>query len=274
MFKRKDGKLIQCEDPAFRIIPLLMKERNDSEVFFGTDIPIEKIDTYLKEKQEKGIKLSYMHIIYSALIRTINEREKLNRFIMSGKLYQRNDIYITMTIKKSLSDDGDETNVKLKFRGDETPEKVKEILQKKIDEYKKENEENNQDKFVKAFSKTPHFVLKSLTNILMRMDKWNLMPKKIIDLSPFHASAYITNVGSIGLDAVYHHIYNFGTVGLFVAMGKKKKSYIFEDENLKEEKTISLSLVVDERICDGYYYATSLKLFQRYVQNPELLDRE
>ena len=56
-------------------------------------------------------------------------------------------------------------------------------------------------------------------------------------------------------------------------MGKKKKSYLYEDDELKTEKTISLSWVADERICDGYYYANCIKQFNKYLKKPELLEK-
>ena len=98
------------------------------------------------------------------------------------------------------------------------------------------------------------------------------MPKAIIELSPFHTSAFLTNVGSLGIDSIYHHLYDFGTTGVFLAMGKKKKSLISVDDTLKEEKSLSLRWVLDERICDGFYYASALKLFNKYMKKPELLE--
>ena len=99
-----------------------------------------------------------------------------------------------------------------------------------------------------------------------------MMPKAVIKASPFHTSAFLTNVGSLGINAIYHHIYDFGTTGLFLAMGKKQKSYICEDDNIVEKKTISIKWVADERICDGYYYANALKQFNRYMKKPEMLE--
>ena len=106
----------------------------------------------------------------------------------------------------------------------------------------------------------------------MFLDKHGILPKAIIKASPFHTSAFLTNVASLGIDAIYHHLYDFGTTGIFLAMGKKKKSYIYDDDIIKEEKCISFSIVCDERICDGYYFANSVKLFKKYLKKPELLE--
>ena len=106
----------------------------------------------------------------------------------------------------------------------------------------------------------------------MYLDKHGMMPKAIIELSPFHTSAFLTNVGSLGIDSIYHHLYNFGTTSMFFSMGKKKKSYIYEDDEIRQEKCITIAFVGDERICDGYYYASSFKQLSKYLRKPELLE--
>ena len=98
------------------------------------------------------------------------------------------------------------------------------------------------------------------------------MPRKIIEVSPFHTSAFVTNVGSLGIDSIYHHIYNFGTTSLFFAVGRKKKSYVFEDDEIVKEKCVNLAFVGDERICDGYYYAHSFKMLLKLLRHPEMLE--
>lgn len=274
MLRRKDGILVPDVDPLFRIIPLIMKERSDAQVFYSYDVPISYIEEYIDEQKQRGINISYLHVVYAAMVRTISKREKLNRFIMNGRVYKRNDIIFTMVAKKSLSDDAPETNLKITFRGDETIEEVKEMLNKEIENFKIKEESNEQDRLVETLGKMPFWLFKFAVNTLIRLDKWNMLPKSVLELSPFHSSGYITNVGSIGLDSIFHHIYNFGTVGIFIAMGKKKKTFIYEDESLKEEKVISFSFVLDERICDGYYFANSMRLFNKYLKNPYLLDNK
>lgn len=163
--------------------------------------------------------------------------------------------------------------VKLKFTGKETILDIKEKLEDTILKNKDIKMKNNMDKLVLALGKTPNIVLKLVVGLFKVLDKYGLLPKKIIELSPFHTSAFLTNVGSLGIDAIYHHLYNFGTTSLFFAMGKKKKDFIHEDEEIIEEKCISIAFVGDERICDGYYYANSFKLFNKYIKKPELLEK-
>ena len=132
---------------------------------------------------------------------------------------------------------------------------------------------NGTDNLAGFLSKMPTGFLKLAVSYIKHLDKHGILPKKIIEVSPFHTSAFITNVGSIGLDSIYHHLYNFGTTSLFFAIGKKKKTYVFGDEDIKEEKCINLAFVGDERICDGYYYAHSFKIMNKYLLHPELLEK-
>ena len=213
-----------------------------------------------------------MNIIYAAIVRIIGERPRLNRFAMNGALYQRNKIYVSLVIKKSLTDDGVETPLKLKFNGDENIFEIKEKLDATIEKNKDVEAANKTDKLVSILSAIPSGLIRAIVKFLMFLDKHGIMPKKIIEASPFHTSVFLTNVGSLGIDSIYHHIYNFGTTSMFFSMGKKKKSYIYEDEEFKEEKCITLAFVGDERICDGYYYASSFKLLSKYLKKPELLE--
>ena len=270
---RSDGRKLKTLDPLFRVIPHIMKQRSDAHVYYTQDLPIKALDEYIAKKSEEGIKMSYMNIIYAALVRLLAEKPHLNRFIVDGRTYARHDIVVSLALKKGMTEDAEETNIKLHFSGKENIFEIKEKLDTTVAENKKVETQNSTDKFVKLLAHVPDWIYKILINFLMWLDKHGMLPKAIVELSPFHASAYLTNLGSLGIDPIYHHIYNFGTVGVFLAMGKKKKSYIYEDENIVQEKAITLKWVADERICDGFYYASALKSFYRYLKKPELLEQ-
>lgn len=270
--KRKDGKLVKM-DPLFKIIPLIMEDRSDSQVFLNEEISIQAIDDYIRKKQDQGVNLGYMHIFYAALVRTMKERPKLNQFIMRGRLYERDKITVSLMVKKNMSLDGEETSVKVDFDGSETPEQIKEILISYIEKEKSNSsEDNDMDAVVKVMDKIPQGFLRILIKFLKYLDTINLMPHSIVKASPFHASAFVTNMGSLGISAINHHLYNFGTVGIFLAIGKKGRRIIVKKGEFVEERTISIGLVSDERICDGYYFTSALKLFFKYLKKPELLD--
>lgn len=270
--KRSDGRRIKNLDPIFKIMPTVMKERNDSQVLFKQDINLQPLEDYINKKAEEGIRLSYMNIIYAAIVRIIGQRPKLNRFIMSGDVYARDSIFVSLMIKKDMSDESPETVTKIEYTGNETIFEIKDKLEKVIAENKDYSASNDTDALVGTLAKIPGWVVKKAVNILMWMDKRGIMPKAVIKASPFHTSVFLTNVGSLGIDSIYHHIYNFGTTSLFFAMGKKKKSYVYEDDEIRQEKCITIAFVGDERICDGYYYASSFKQLQKILKHPEVLE--
>lgn len=269
---RSDGRKLRNIPPFFKIIPQVMRTREDSQVYYSYDIPIKAMDEYINKKAEEGIKISYMTIIYAAMVRLIAQRPRLNRFVINGRTYARKDIEISLAIKKNLTDEGQETTIKLPFIGNENIFEIKEKIDNAISENKDTSSTNDTDILATTLSLVPNFLLKLAISFVMFLDKHGMLPKFVIKASPFHTSAFLTNVASLGIDAIYHHLYNFGTTGLFLAMGKKKKDYIYDDEAVKEEKCISLAFVCDERICDGFYFASSVKMFNRFLKKPELLE--
>lgn len=270
---RPDGKKVRNLSPVFRVIPSVMLERADAQVYFKQDIPLKALDEYIDKKQSEGIRVTYMQIIYAAIVRIMGERPALNRFAINGSLYERDKIQVSLVIKKGLEDNSPETPVKLTYNGNETIFEVIEKLDKEITKNKDLSASNSTDKLAGALSLVPDFLIRWAVKILRLLDNYGLMPKAIINASPFHTSVFLTNVGSLGIDSIYHHLYNFGTTSMFFSMGKKKKSYIYEDDDIHEEKCITIAFVGDERICDGYYYATSFKLLNKYLKKPELLEQ-
>lgn len=268
--KRYDGRRIKTLSPFYKIIPYIMKTRNDSQVYFEDKICIDKLDEYIKQKREEGVMLSHMEVIIAAMARVMAERPGLNRFIMNRKIYSRKKIWVSLAIKKKMEDEAAETTVKFVINPTDTVFDVSNQIKKIVEENKKVETSNITDKLVNAIMSLPNWFIKSVVNVLMWMDEHNMLPGKIIEASPFHTSLFITNLGSLGIDSIYHHVYNFGTTSQFLAMGAKK-----EEINLQtgeNSKYINFKIVCDERICDGFYYAKSFLLFRRYMQNPERLE--
>lgn len=272
--KRSDGLELKKVDPLFKLIPNIMMERSDAHVYFDQDVALSGIQDYIAKKAEEGITVSLLDVVFAGIVRILAERPKLNRFAINGRVYSRKGISVSITIKKSLTDDGEETTLKVHFDGTENLFEVRDKLQKLINENKDIGTDNDTDKTVKILGKIPTWVMIKAVKLFKFLDKHCILPKSLIEVSPFHTSCFVTNVGSLGIDSIYHHLYNFGTTSMFFAIGKKKKSYIFEDDDIKEDKSINLAFVGDERICDGYYYAHSFRILTKYLKRPELLEQK
>ncbi len=272
--KRPDGRVIRNLDPMQKIMPYIMKTRTDSMNMYEDTFPCDVWDTYIKEKEMQGIKMGYMHILIAALVRLLAQRPQLNRFVMNGKIYARPKIWVSFVVHPTLKDGSTGTTIKLCFEGTENIIEVAQIVNQAIEkETTKRVGENGTDKLLRVLmNMIPGPLIKIVINTLMWMDKHSIMPKFIIDLSPFHTSIFVTNLKSLGINHIFHHVYNFGTTGLFFAMGKEKKIPVTKGEETAHEKHMGFGLVSDERFCDGLYFAMSLRQMRKFMRNPASLE--
>jgi len=270
---RKDGIKLKKIDPIIRLTSYIMPRRDDAQVFAEKNIECESIDNFIRDNFVKGVKISYMHIVIAGVVRMLAERPRLNRFIMSGRVYARKNIYISFAVKKTLSDEGEETTIKLCFDGHESLYDIKRIIDEEIAKSNVQKEETKTDKLANSLLKLPHFILSPAIGFLKWLDKIGSLPKSILEASPFHTSCFVTNLKSIGMSNIFHHIYNFGTTGIFISMGKEKMLATVNEQNeIVPAKIMKLGIVLDERICDGFYASKSLKYALNLMQNPILLE--
>ena len=270
---RYDGYRVHEKDPLFNVIPHIMRSRLDSQVFFEEQIDVSNLNNFILQNRQTIPNLSTYHIIVAAAIRTIAQKPRLNRFISGRKIYARNYIRASLAVKKSMSEDADEMLVIPEFNYDDTLYDVAEKFNKLVCDAKSETENTNKtDAFVGLINLLPGFLIKFVVWVVRCLDSIGKMPKFINKLSPFHSSLFVTNVGSIGLNSIYHHLYEFGTTSMFLAIGKKEVvREINADGKINNKHVINIRLVLDERICDGYYFATAIKHFKKLVKKPESL---
>lgn len=272
--KRPDGRKLRTVEPIQLITAFLMKKRYDSMNMYEDTVDCEAWDKYIKEKEAQGIKLGYMHIFIAGIVRMIALKPRLNRFVMNGKLYARPKIWVSFTIHPELHIDSPDTTIKLCFEGTESILEIAETINEAIrKETVLRTEENTTDKMARLFTTIPSSVLNCIVAVLMWMDRHNMLPKSIIEFSPFHTSFYITNLKSLGINHVMHHTCEFGTNGMFFAMGKEKNVPVAEKGEVVIRKTMGFSLVSDERFCDGLYFALALREFRKIMRNPALLEK-
>ncbi|MDI9484442.1 MAG: 2-oxo acid dehydrogenase subunit E2 [Bacillota bacterium] len=271
--KRSDGVLLKSLDPFVKIIPYIMERRSDAQNFSKHVVCVDAIDRYIQEKKKQGIRLSYLHLFIAAYVRVIDERPQLNRFVMNSRLYQRNKICISMAVKRSLrTDDDEETTVKFEFTGKENIFEVIEIIDRMIAEAVAADSDTDTDKLAALIMSMPGIVTKLLVKTIKLMDRWNMLPASVIDASPFHTTVFFTYLKSINANYIYHHLYDFGTTGLFVALGKPRKMPMVHNDQVVVKKCCEIGYTMDERICDGLYFARSFRLLEKYLENPYLLE--
>ena len=269
---RYDGYRLKNIGPFSFLEPHIMKSRTDSQVYFTSELDITELETFIREHANSDIPgLKMYHIMIAAAIRTYAARPYLNRFVMHGRLFQRNHLCVSMAVKRR-GDKEETTTLKIPFDFKDTLHDVVEKFNRIVEMNKDDEAENGTDKIAKVLGKLPTGLLRAAVNLLWWLDRHGKMPKIINKVSPFHTGLFITNMGSLGVPPVYHHIYDFGTTSVFIAMGNKTTKYELNSDGEPEaRRKMTMKVVADERICDGAYYAGSMRMMSRLIKNPAAL---
>ena len=269
---RSDGKKVKNMNIIDKAEPFFMPQRIDAVNYTTVKVKCDTIDEFIARERKNGVSYNYMHIVIAAIVRILYIRKKLNRFIMRGSIYQRNTISVSMDIKKKLEDEGEQVTLKMFFTGRESLEEIKKIIDEEIEKNLSADEVHKTTKAAGKLVKLPDFLFRWVMAFIRFLDKHGLLPKSLIKASPFHTSCFITNLKSIKLNYIFHHLYNFGTTTIFVAMGKERvEPYVENNKELKIAKMLTLGMSLDERVADGLYMGKSLRLFTDYISNPDNL---
>lgn len=272
---RKDGYKLRTINPMNKMMPYIMPQRCDACNTYADMFDITKTDPFCRQKVKEGkTNFSFLHIMIAAYVRAISQRPALNRFVSGQKIYARKDIQIVMAIKKTMSIDAPDTIIKVRFEPDDTVDEIYEKFNAVVTEVtSKPDDKTSFDKLNKVLAFIPGLFCRWTVKFLNFLDYFGWLPKKLLWLSPFHGSMIITSMGSLGIRPIYHHIYNFGNLPVFLAYGGRQTVLKTDkDGKVVTKKYIELKAVTDERICDGFYYASAFKIIKRHVENPELLD--
>ncbi len=272
---RADGRRVRSISPMARVSPYIMSKRSGSQNFFRDEIDTTKIDQYVKEKKAQGlVGFSLMYVLIATYVRMLSQMPGLNRFISGQKIYARNNIEICLTIKKEMSLESPDTVIKAEFEPDVTAEEVYKKINQIIEDYRN-SPGGAFDSTAKLLNYLPGFLMRFIVWILHGLDYVGLLPRFLTKLSPFHGSFFITSMGSLGIPTIYHHLYEFGNLPVFMSFGAKKHRYEMQsDGTVKHIPCVGYTFVMDERTVDGFYYASALKYMTRIYRNPWVLDEK
>lgn len=269
---RKDGWKIRGIEPMAKVSPYIMVKRNDACNLILDELDIDPIEKYIHDKRAEGLdRFGIMHVIVAAYVRGISQRPAINRFIAGQKIYARNNIEVNLTIKKEFTLDAPDTVIKIELEPDMTAQDVYERFEAAIRESR--GEESNFDNTAKFLNYIPGVLMKFTMYMINMFDYFGLLPRKLTRVSPFHGTLFITSMGSLGIPPVFHHLYNFGNIPVFCAFGSKERRYeLQKDGSVRQRRFIKWTFVTDERICDGFYFASALKLVKGFLKTPHCLD--
>ena len=270
---RKDGRRVRTMSPMSYVIPYIMRTRNDAQNQIADTIDITEADKFLREMRAKGYKsISVLHVFIAAYIRAISMRPGINRFCSGQKIYHRNTIEINMAVKKEMSLDAPDTMIKVRFEPTDTITDVYEKFNAVVEKATAEGSNTDFDKTARWLTRLSGILFRGTVRLLEFLDYHGWLPQALLDVSPFHGSMIITSMGSLGIPPIYHHLYNFGNLPVFISYGLKYHKNVMNANGAVERRTmIDVKVVTDERICDGFYFASALKLIRKFVASPALL---
>ena len=268
---RADGRRAKGLTAIEMAIPHIMPRRVDAQNFVTEYLDEELIRNYIRTvRREKGIRVSRMAVIVAAYYAAARKHPYVNRFVINSRIYDRNHFCVSFVMLKQRKDGTpDETTVKVFLDENDDVFSINDKIETMIEKNSQPNHNNGADKFANFM-----FTLPLLPDIVIRLvrllDRCGLLPRAIIELSPFHTSMFITNLASINAPSIYHHVYEFGTTSVFLSVGKNSPNFLTGD---LKKKLIPLKVVLDERICTGHDYTVFLKTFQQFLRDPSLLEK-
>lgn len=275
MFRRRgDGIYLGKVQAMRRIVPYLMPTRTESTVYYEQHLVVEDLLAWLESTnadRPSAEHVTLFHVFLTALARTLRLRPEVNRFIAGRRTYQHTEISISFIVKTAMDDDAPETQARLVFTGDETVARVRDVVTAAVTK-ERSAERGEDDKLVDFFASWPRPVLGLISRAISSLDYHNALPGPLRDAIPLYTSVYLVNTGSIGIDAPFHHLYEYGSASVFVAIGRVAKAAVVdEDGQVVARDRVTIRFTLDERASDGFYFARTAEVFRRLVEEPDLL---
>ena len=275
---RKDRICLQGLDSMHVIMPFVMPRRLDNEAVLEEVIDVTAINEYIARRNTPDIDFRYtwFHVVAAALAKVFVLRPKMNRFIASdGRFYAHRNIEVAFNVKRTFEDESEEAMAKIIIdpHGASAIEQVYNYVRSFVTGVRKEGMVEGTTDKMNILCKLPHWVLRFIFWIFDRLERHGRYPRFLMTDDPRYCSIYISNLGSIKMNADYHHLFEKGTMSFFCIINEKKMRPFFQPDGTYEMRdTIKLGLTIDERIADGYYFAGSVRLLRKLLANPELLE--
>ena len=272
---RPDGRKLRTLDPMQTVANYIMPNRVPASNFVRDTVEITPIERYIRQKRREGLTgFGITHVFLAAYVRCVAKYPAVNRFLSGQQVYSRDDdIQFCMVVKTEMATDASESIAKIHLKPTDTANDVYEKLNKAVSDIQGHALGSDFDKTAKVLSLIPGVLFKFTVWLLKLIDYFGLLPKFLLEVSPFHGSIFFTSMGSLGIPPIVHHLYDFGNLPVFIAFGcKYRKNEIQDDGTVISKKYVDYTVNTDERICDGFYFATVLKYLKRLMAHPERLD--
>ena len=267
---RKDGKKVKISG-FDKFLYLLKPRRSDAEVYISKKIDVSDLVKYMEEKKKENNDITYFHLFSTATAKLVYNKPYLNRFIMGSNKYERNEVTLSFVAKTKFEDDAKELLKVIKIDKDDNVDTISEKIYGSVKKIRN-NKISHTDDFVNSLGKLPGIVMKVIVWFVKKLDRFDLLPKRLTENSIYHSSVLISNLGSIHCDGIYHNLTNFGTNSILLTIGEIKEETCVIDGKIEKRFVCDFGITLDERIADGVYFAKSLNLLEYILNNPSMLE--
>ncbi len=271
---RIDGTRVPNVHPVRRIMPFIMPVRSGAWVLFEHAIPTAPLAALLERlnvDRPSDRRVTFFHCVLRAIGIALTEYPRLNRFVVGSRLYDRKGIWLAFSAKQRMEKDAPIFTAKIAFDPTETLPAMVDRLMTTLREGRS-GKETATDREIKGFLTLPAPILRVAVKLQRWLDGWNLLPSGLVKDDPLYASAFVANLGSVGLDAAFHHLYDYGSIPIFVTMGRiHREPLVADDGTVTSREVFVLRYTYDERVEDGFYAARALERLQACLTDPALL---
>jgi len=249
---------------------MIMPTRTESVVYYEQIVDATAMTGFLERwNAREEVKLTPLHLVIAALGRTLKARPQLDRFAAGRRLWQRKETSIAFAAKKEFADHAPLKTIKLPvIEGEalmDTAVRIRDAIGNG-----RTRDDRPVDKELSTLARLPDVLLGPLVRAARLLDRWNLLPHALMQDDPMFASVFVANLGSLGIDRVWHHLYDHGTVSVFCTIGALRPRLVIGPSGQPEVRpTLRLRFSLDERVCDGFYAAQSLEILRADLEDPE-----
>ena len=260
---RYDGWYISGLDSLHVMMPYLFGPRTKNEAVMSEVVDLTEVDKFLAKKNADNpdFKYTWFHFITAALAKAVLLRPKMNYFIAGHRYYERKKIQIAFVVKRQFNDKAEEAEAKFELdrEGPSPVDQVHDYVRGYVQKVRVEDKTEGITNTLNVVQNLPRPIFRLLAKVLNWLEYHGWYPKGLAKDDPSYSSVFVTNLGSIKMNADYHHLFDWGTNSIFVVISEKKlRPFFNEDGTYELRNTIKLGMTIDERIADGYYFAKTL----------------
>jgi hypothetical protein len=269
-WKRPDGELVRDLPATKQIMPYIMRGRNESAFYFEQQISLVKTDAYIRAFNDAhpSTPIGVQHILMRAICEVMTRFPTLNRFVAGGRLYQRSEIWFSYSAKQNLKVGSPLIVLKRRFDAAESFVDMVADMHHQLHEGRYGGAGTRSDAEIGLIMKLPGLGRRLVLAIGRFADAFGLLPKWFIDGDELYASAFFANLGSIGQDAGWHHLYEYGTIGVFAVLGRPTSQPGSPTSGPDRRRTMALRWTYDERVEDGLVAGYGLRMCKQFLEDP------